>query len=232
VVSVLFLGFLIGMQHALEADHVAAVAAIATRGRSIRRIVRHGAIWGLGHSLALLVFGGGVLMLGTAVPAGLARGLELAVGVMLLLLGAGVLHRLIRERVHFHRHRHGDGVVHLHAHSHAGERRAHDPAHHTHAHPDTPTLRSLLVGMVHGMAGSAALLVLALSTIQSTLTGLLYIALFGCGSVVGMAALSAVIAVPLSYSARLLTWMHQVLQGAVGGVTLMIGAVIVYRTGF
>lgn len=231
MISVLFLGFLIGMQHALEADHVAAVAAIATHGRSVRKILRQGALWGLGHGLTLLLLGGMVLLMGSAVPAGLARMLEFAVGLMLVLLGIGVLRRLLRARIHFHLHRHGDDIVHIHAHSHAGERRAHDPAHHLHEHPSGLSLRSFLVGMLHGLAGSAALVVLALSSVQSTVTGLVYIALFACGSIVGMAALSAVIAVPLSYSARLLTWMHQALQGAVGGATVIIGGIIAYRTG-
>lgn len=229
--SVLFLGFLIGMQHALEADHVAAVAAIATRGRSVRKIAQQGAIWGLGHSLTLILLGGVVLLMGSAVPAGLAQMLEFAVGIMLVLLGIGVLCRLLRARIHFHLHRHGDGVVHIHAHSHAGEGRPHDPSHHVHEHPTALPLRSFLVGMVHGLAGSAALVVLALSSVQSTVTGLVYIALFACGSIVGMAALSAVIAVPLAYSARLLTWMHHGLQGAVGGVTVLIGGFIAYGAG-
>ena len=157
--------------------------------------------------------------------------LEFVVGLMLVLLGVGVLRRLFRARIHFHAHRHGDGVVHIHAHSHAGEGRGHDPAHHLHEHPGGLPLRSFLVGMVHGLAGSAALVVLALSSVQSAATGLAYIAIFACGSVVGMAALSAVIAVPLSYSARLLAWVHQGLQGAVGGATVIIGGIIAYRTG-
>ncbi len=229
--SILMLGFMIGMQHALEADHVAAVAAIATRGRSVRKIARQGAIWGLGHSLTLVLLGGMVLLMGSAVPPGLARMLEFSVGLMLVALGVGVLCRLVRARIHFHRHRHGDGVVHIHAHSHAGEGRAHDPAHHVHEHPGGLPLGSFLVGMVHGLAGSAALVMLVLSSVQSTVTGLAYIAVFACGSIVGMAALSAVIAVPLSYSTRLLTWAHYALQGAVGGATVVIGGIIAYRTG-
>lgn len=227
--SVLLLGLLLGMQHALEADHVAAVASIATRAGSVRRIVRHGAIWGLGHSATLLVIGGMLLLYSRAVPADLARLLELAVGVMLLGLGLGVLRRLRGARVHVHLHRHGDGVVHIHAHSHAREQEAHDKSHHDHDHPSGLPLRSLLVGVMHGMAGSAALLVLALASVQSILAGLLYVAVFGVGSILGMAALSAVIAVPLTYSARLLTRLHSLLQAGIGGATALVGAVIIYR---
>jgi ABC-type nickel/cobalt efflux system permease component RcnA len=227
--SVLFLGFLIGMQHALEADHVAAVVAIATRGSSVGGIVRQGAAWGLGHAVTLLVVGAAVLSIDSAVPEGLARMLELAVGVMLLLLGLDVLRRLLRQRVHFHLHRHGDGVVHVHAHSHAGEQGPHDAGLHRHDHPRDLPLRALMIGVVHGLAGSAALVVLALATVQSALTGLVYIALFGFGSIVGMAALSTVIAVPIGWSARLLTWSNRGLQAAIGCATTGLGGVIVYE---
>ena len=230
MVSVLLLGLLIGMQHALEADHVAAVASIAARAGSVRRVVRHGAVWGLGHSATLLVVGSAVVLLNTAVPEGMARVLELAAGVMLVGLGLDVLRRLLRARVHFHLHRHSDGVVHIHAHSHAGEQATHNSSRHDHDHPPGLPLRSLLVGVMHGMAGSAALLLLVLASVQSALAGLLYVAMFGLGSILGMAALSAVIAVPLAYSARLLTRLQQVLQAVIGGVTVLLGAIIVYRT--
>lgn len=230
--SVLLLGFLIGMQHALEADHVAAVASIATRGGPIGRILRQGAAWGLGHSVTLLIVGIAVLSYDSAVPESLARMLELAVGVMVLLLGLSVLRRVLRQRIHFHRHRHGDGIVHIHAHSHAGERKPHDLSLHRHDHLRGLPLRGLLIGIMHGMAGSAALLVLALAAVQSALTGLLYVVIFGFGSIVGMAALSAVIAVPLSWSARLLTRLNQALQAAIGCATLVLGVVIVYESAF
>ncbi len=93
-------------------------------------------------------------------------------------------------------------------------------------------MRALLIGMMHGMAGSAALLVLALAAVQTALTGLLYIAIFGFGSIVGMTALSATIAVPLNWSARLLTRLDQALQAAIGCATLVLGGVIVYETVF
>lgn len=229
--SILTLGFLIGMQHALEADHVAAVASIAARARSARAIVRHGAVWGLGHTLTLAAVGAAVLLAGAAVPDTLAQALEFSVGVMLVVLGAGVLARLVRDRVHFHVHGHRDGVVHMHAHSHAGEGRAHDPRRHDHEHPRRLPLRSLLVGMMHGLAGSAALLLLALASVESTLDGLLYILVFGLGSIAGMVALSALIAVPLAYSARALTWANRGLQAAIGCATVAVGGHMLYEVG-
>ena len=215
--GILGLGFLLGMQHALEADHIAAVSSIAARRSRVGDIVRHGLTWGLGHTLTLFAFAGAAILLGRAIPEHVARPMETAVGIMLVGLGAHVLWRLWRDRVHFHRHGHGDGTVHIHAHSHAGETLPHARAPHAHAHGFR--WRTLLVGLMHGMAGSAALLVLAVSQAASPALGLGYVALFGIGSMIGMAALSTVIAVPLAVSARWLTWANRGLQGAVGAVT-------------
>jgi hypothetical protein len=219
--GILGLGFLLGMQHALEADHIAAVSSIAARRSDVGDIVRHGLTWGLGHTLTLFVFAGAALLLGHAIPEAWSRPLETAVGIMLVGLGAHVLWRLWRERVHFHRHRHDDGTVHLHAHSHVGEIKPH--ARSAHGHDHGFRWRTLLVGLMHGMAGSAALLVLAVSQASSPAVGLGYVALFGVGSMIGMGALSVAIAVPIAISARWLTWANRSLQGAVGAVTILIG---------
>jgi hypothetical protein len=226
--GILGLGFLLGMQHALEADHIAAVSSIAARRTQVGDIVKHGLTWGLGHTLTLFVFAGAAILLGHAIPERLARPLETAVGIMLVGLGAHVLWRLWRDRVHFHKHGHGDGTVHIHAHSHAGETIAHARAAHAHAHGFR--WRTLLVGLMHGMAGSAALLVLTVSQAPNPLVGLGYVALFGIGSMVGMGALSTVIAVPLAVSARWLTWANRGLQAGVGVVTIAIGATTIYTT--
>ena len=219
--GILGLGFLLGMQHALEADHIAAVSSIASRRSEVTDIVKHGLTWGLGHTLTLFAFAGAAILLGHAIPAHLSRPLETAVGVMLVGLGAHVLWRLWRDRVHFHRHHHRDGTVHFHAHSHAGETVPHVKAAHAHAHGFR--WRTLLVGLMHGMAGSAALLVLAVTQASSAVAGLGYVALFGIGSMIGMGALSTVIAVPIAISARWLTWANRGLQAAVGLATIAIG---------
>jgi len=228
--GILGLGFLLGMQHALEADHIAAVSSIAARRSQVGDIVRHGLTWGLGHTLTLFVFAGAAIWLGRAIPEHVARPLEAAVGIMLVGLGTHVLWRLWRDRVHFHRHGHDDGTVHIHAHSHAGETRPHARAPHAHVHGFR--WRTLLVGLMHGMAGSAALLVLAVSQAASPAVGLGYVALFGIGSMIGMAALSTVIAVPLVVSARSLTWANRGLQGAVGVVTIAIGLTTIVEMAF
>lgn len=190
----------------------------------------HGAFWGIGHTLTLFLLGGVVLALDTLVPRDFALGLEFAVGAMLVLLGGDVLWRLLRRRVHFHAHRHG-GELHLHAHTHGpGTDHAADP--HRHEHGRRLHLRAALVGMVHGMAGSAALIVLALGSVDSFWLGLGYIAVFGLGSTLGMALLAGVISLPLRYSARTLNWAHTGLQAAVGSATIGVGAFLMYQVGY
>jgi ABC-type nickel/cobalt efflux system permease component RcnA len=228
--GILGLGFLLGMQHALEADHIAAVSSIAARRSNVGDVVKHGLTWGLGHTLTLFVFAGAALLLGHAIPASVARPLETAVGIMLVGLGAHLLWRLWRDRVHFHRHHHRDGTVHFHAHSHSGESAPHARSAHLHDHGFR--WRTLLVGLMHGMAGSAALLVLAVSRAPSPVAGLGYVALFGIGSMIGMGALSTAIAVPIVISARWLTWANRSLQGAVGVVTIAIGLNAIVATVF
>lgn len=231
MLEVLFLGFLIGLRHALEADHVAAVASLASGEKSIRRIVTHGVVWGIGHSVTLLAIGGTVVLLGVSMPERLAVWLEFAVGIMLIVLGAWVLIRLALDRIHFHTHRHDGDRWHFHAHSHACEPMAHDSAHHEHDHPPGLPWRSLMVGVMHGMAGSAALMLLTAATFTSAPLGMLYLALFGFGSIIGMGLLSVVIAVPMRYSAGMMTWSRHALQGIIGSATILLGAVMVYEFG-
>lgn len=227
--AILVFGFLLGMRHAIETDHVAAVATLVARSSSHRRAVFQGAVWGLGHTVTLFLAGSVVLFLDTVIPEQLAHGLETAVGVMLILLGGDLIRRMLRDRVHFHSHRHADGTVHFHAHSHAGQDRPHAQIHHEHEHARFPA-RALYVGLMHGLAGSAALILLTLSTVDAPAVGLLYIALFGVGSIGGMAALSVVISVPL-HGARRFTWLHNGIQTAVGVVSIAVGISLFYASG-
>lgn len=231
MLGILSVGLLIGMQHALEADHVAAVSCIATRERSVGRIVRHGVIWGFGHCLTLIVIAGGAILFGAVLPDRFSTLLEVLVGGMLVILGGQVIYRLVRDRLHFHRHRHSDGTVHLHAHSHAKDALPVQDTHpqqvpapkHDHGHPAGLPWRTLLIGMTHGMAGSAALLVVTAAGMQSSVLSFAYIALFGVGSLVGMALLSSLMAVPLAWSARAMTWTHRGLQSVTGTATAALG---------
>lgn len=228
--GILLLGLLIGMQHALEADHVAAVSSIAARKSTVGRIVAHGAVWGIGHTVTLMLVAGGAVLFGFVLNDLLASWLELIVGLMLVGLGGNLVYLLARERIHFHRHRHEDGTTHLHAHSHRDEPVPHEAAPHAHTHHRKLPVKTLLVGMMHGLAGSAALVVLTAATVHSAPLGLGYIVLFGMGSVLGMAALSAIIAVPLAWSSRALTWANSGLQGTIGTATIILGIFVVMES--
>lgn len=175
LIGILALGIVVGLQHALEADHVAAVSSIVSGERSLKRIIGHGTLWGIGHTLMLGAVAGSAIFLGTTLDDGVASWLEFGVGVMLVALGGSVVWRLIRDRIHFHAHRHGDGTVHLHAHSHAGETDRHDSRRHDHAHPQGLPWRTLVVGLMHGLAGSAALVVLTASQVAEPLVGIAYV---------------------------------------------------------
>ena len=229
--SILVVGLLLGMQHATEADHLAAVATLATRQNSLARTLRQGIAWGIGHTLTLMLFAGAVLALGQVISPGLGKGLETAVGLMLIVLGADVLRRLWRDRVHFHVHTHAPQPPHVHAHSHRGDGAHANSAHrHEHAPREWP-LRALAIGMVHGLAGSAALVVLSLQAVPSVTLGLGYIALFGVGSILGMAALSVAIAIPMKLSATHLGRLQHATSAAVGVATCALGVVMVWQIG-
>jgi ABC-type nickel/cobalt efflux system permease component RcnA len=232
-ISILLAGLLLGMKHATEADHLAAVATLATRQGSLGQALRQGAAWGLGHAVTLMVFGGVVLALGQAIPERLEHALETAVGLMLILLGADVLRRLAREGIHFHVHRHAAVGAHVHAHSHRGESVPHAASPHEHAHaPRRWPLRALAVGMMHGLAGSAALVVLSMQAVPSVPLGLAYIALFGIGSIAGMAMLSVIIAVPLRLSAGYLAGVHRAASALIGLASCALGAWMIVEIGY
>jgi len=227
--SLLAFGFFLGLKHALEADHVAAVASLASRSSSLREHVVLAGCWGVGHAATLLACGAAIVGLGLTLPAAVVAGAEVAVGVMLIVLGSDVLRRLRRRQVHFHVHRHADGRAHFHAHAHAGDA-VHDPAAHEHGHVHGLGLRALVVGGMHGLAGSAALVLLAAQTTRSVAHALAYCAVFGLGAILGMMALSLAISVPFRLSAHGLGRFQRALEGTLGTATIALGAWIALRT--
>lgn len=234
--SVWLLGFVIGMQHAFEADHLAAVSAIVSRKRGVSAITGHGVLWGIGHTVALLVVSGIVLLGNVSLPESFGSMLERLVGVVLVVLGAQLVYRLWRDRLHIHVHQHEGGARHLHSHSHRDdpEGEGHDPLRHEHDHLHEHEhvrmrerfeggVKTLLVGLLHGAAGSAALVVLVAASLDSPAAGILYVLLFGLGSILGMAVLTAVVALPLTATARKLTWANHSLQLAIAVGSVAIG---------
>jgi len=222
--SFLALGLLLGLKHALEADHLSTVATLASRSSSKRHTVGVAAAWGLGHAAALVVLGGALVALGATLPAAVVRAFELVVGIILIALGFDVLRRLRRGRIHLHAHEHG-GAWHLHAHGHAPQS---DPDHHDHAHGRALLGRSLLIGGVHGLAGSAAVAVLTLPA-GSIPLALAYLLVFGVGTVLGMIALSLAVSLPLTLSIRNSERARLALFSSLSVVDFALGAWIVFR---
>jgi cytochrome c biogenesis protein CcdA len=227
----MLLGLLLGMRHALEADHVAAVASLVLTSKSPRNSLVHGAVWGVGHTVTLMVVGTFVILTQSAISTTTAAVLEGCVGVMLVVLGLDVARRMLRGRMHLHLHEHVGGVRHIHAHSHAAQSatQARDTHEHHHVGAEQPGFpkRALFIGSMHGLAGSAALILLALRTTDSIGLGLVYMALFGLGSVIGMALLSAVIAVPFNYSAKPMRRLQHGLQCVIGMTNIGLGAYVI-----
>ena len=224
--SFLALGFAVGLAHALDADHVAAVATMMEKYDSRQGIILRGTAWGLGHTLALFLICSAVLMLGLTISGPLESALEMAVGIMIAGLGLRVLWKLRRERIHIHAHAH-NGERHVHAHSHAGDPDTHHAALHSHQHAARAMLPTLLVGLLHGAAGSAGLLVLVVATAPSTMQALLAFAVFGAGSLIGMTFLTAAASYPLGRIHRGAAWMRTSLALSIGGLACLVGGSVV-----
>ena len=223
IFSLLSLGFLLGLKHALDADHVAAILTIATENRTFWRSSLIGFCWGVGHTVILLVVGTAVLLFKLTIPSAWAKLFEVAVGVMLVGLGLSVAFALWRERVHLHAHRHNHGEQHRHLHSHSRG------AHHDHLHRFRLEYKSLAVGMVHGLAGSAALLLLVLAPVPSLGVGLVYILVFGAGSILGMVFLATAMSIPFAMSAERTARVHQTLRAAAALFSIVLGSTILFE---
>jgi hypothetical protein len=209
--SLVALGFVLGLRHATEADHLAAISTIVTERRSLLSSLVVGGLWGCGHTLALLIAGIAVLLLRYQMTDQMAHAFELCVGFMLVLLGANVLRTLV----------------------HRGESPSHN---HTtvasHSHSEAWLVaRLLLVGMVHGLAGSAPLLLLTLTVEASPLAAFTYIAVFGVGSMMGMAIMSLLLSVPARLTVEHFARTHLALRGLSGLFSVALGLLIVYGNG-
>lgn len=188
------IGFLLGIRHALDPDHVVAVSTIASEQKSLVRSSLVGAFWGLGHALALMVVSGALLALKLEIPDSVARWVEGGVAIMLVALGVMAIRRGHREwTIHAHKHSH-DGHEHVHLHQHYAKE---EPGTHVHRHVLGFGLRPFSVGIAHGLAGSAGLAIVAVGATSSAAAGLLYIGMLGLGSAVGMVLLTGIMSLPL-----------------------------------
>jgi ABC-type nickel/cobalt efflux system permease component RcnA len=254
LLALVVLGFFLGMRHATDPDHVVAVTTIVARHRQRGGAALIGALWGAGHTLTILVVGAGIILLGWVIPPRLGLSLELCVGVMLIVLGvlnlSGGLRRVAESAtpatggghdhspVHVHPHPHGD-YIHTHVHG-------HDPESHPHSPDETPlarldrwfgalgayqSARPLVVGIVHGLAGSAAVALLVLTTIRDPGWSILYLLVFGAGTVAGMMLITVAIAWPFSRAGARSGRLQTGLRVASGVVSLAFGIVLAYRIG-
>jgi len=245
VLALTALGFFLGMRHATDADHVIAVGTIVARQRTLRGGLFIGIAWGLGHTLTIVVVGGAIILFGVVIPPAVGLTMEMTVALMLVALGlwnlAGIV-QSVRAQVggerHSHAHQHGDYVHH--------HRHGHSPNEHGHRDDQTPQawldrhlgglglyqiVRPLVVGVVHGLAGSAAVALLVLTTIGEPRWALAYLLLFGLGTIVGMMLVTLLLAAPVTYVSTRLQHAERHLRLASGLLSLGFGLLLVYHIG-
>jgi ABC-type nickel/cobalt efflux system permease component RcnA len=226
LIPALGLGFLLGLTHALDADHVAAVGTLVSESRGLRRSSLLGASWGIGHSLSLLVAGLLVLGLRFTIPPRFSAAAELAVGLMLVGLGARAIWKVLREkRLHWHVEER-DGAASLHVHAH----RVPEGPSNAHGHAFPLERRPFLVGCLHGLAGSGSLTLLVLSTLSSPLAGLAYLGLFSLGSIAGMTLLTGLLSLPVAYALERGTGFARQVRMAAGAISLVLGVALAGET--
>jgi high-affinity nickel-transport protein len=251
ILSIIALGFFLGMRHATDPDHVIAVTTIVSRERSIGPAAWIGALWGLGHTITIFAVGAGIILVGWVIPTRLGLSMEFSVGLMLILLGilnlTGMLQWVndqflpsspVSPSVRSHPHSHG-GRVHTHPH-------VHDPESHSHAAENKSlgfldrafgklgmyqVLRPLVVGLVHGLAGSAAVALLVLTTIRQPRWAVAYLLVFGTGTIAGMMLITAAIAVPFTYASNRFTNLNRTLRVATGLLSVAFGLFLTYQIG-
>jgi ABC-type nickel/cobalt efflux system permease component RcnA len=213
VFAVLLLGFVLGMRHATDSDHVVAVTTIVSQQRSVRAAGLIGAVWGVGHTLTILVVGGAIIFFSVVIPPRLGLSMEFSVALMLVLLGGANLFGATRQIAEL-----------AHGHDHAA------PPRHAPVRPTT-LARPLMVGVVHGLAGSAAVALLVLTTIRDPRWALLYLLLFGAGTVVGMMLLTSMIAVPFAIAADRFARVNRRMVQITSLISIGLGLFIAYRIG-
>ena len=246
ILSVILLGLLLGLQHATDPDHVAAVATILSRRPRFSSGALIGAFWGVGHTLTIVGVGGAIILLNLTISHTVGLSLELAVAVMLVLLGSLRLVWTFKGRDHVHpehleaAHDHAAGPA-FHSHTHTHDGIAHT---HPHLHPSrrmldalksvgvAQALRSVGIGIVHGLAGSAAVALLVLSTIKNPSWAVAYLLVFGAGTILGMMAITAAMTVPFALTARRFVRLNRALAFGTGAVSLSLGVFLIYEIGF
>ena len=226
--SILGLGFILGLKHALDADHLVAVSTIVSERKGFWSSSIVGALWGLGHTASLLIVGLIMIAFNFQIPEKIATGMEFCVALMLIILGVNVLRKIITKKstVHLHTHNHHEHA-HIHPHTHdIAEGHEHDGAHHHGKIGKKP----FFVGMVHGIAGSAALMLVVLASISSRPLALMYIAIFGIGSVGGMFLMSALIGLPFTFTLKY-ERLNNIVRTTAGIISVVFGLFYAWEIG-
>lgn len=251
LLTVISVGFLLGMRHATDPDHVIAVTTIVSRQRSVRHAGLIGVLWGVGHTITILFVGAAIILFNLVIPPRIGLTMELAVGLMLILLGvlnlSGVTQWLTERFMPAHSH---DGVIHSHAHAHGADAHTHVHGHNPEVHlhlEQKPQgsfqnalarvglyqlLRPLAVGIVHGLAGSAAVALLVLTTIRDPRWAVVYLLVFGVGTIAGMMLITMVIGAPFAYTGKRFTSFNRGLGVASGLVSMAFGLFVTFQIGF
>lgn len=232
-VTALIIGFTLGLKHATEVDHVVAISTIVSQHKNVFRSAIVGALWGAGHTASLLVVGTIALLLRVAIPERVSGWLEFCVALMIIGLGISALWRALKKSNQFHVHEHShDGLTHKHVHFHEHEKK-HEPSstsRHSHA-VSRVGVKPLLIGTMHGLAGSGALTLLVLTQIRSPFIGFLYLAIFGIGSIAGMVLMSGLLGLPFALTSNNLTKLHRHLQTVAAALSICFGIWYAYHTG-
>ena len=232
MMAVLSIGLVFGLKHATEVDHVVAISTIVSRHKNVFHSALVGALWGAGHTASLLIVAVIVLTLRVAIPERVSSWFELGVAIMIVCLGVSALRRAMRKNAHVHVHEHShNGLAHTHIHFHENETK-HEPApapRHSHAVSHLGW-KPVLIGMMHGLAGSGALTLLVLTQISSSWIGFLYVATFGLGSIAGMLLMSGLIGLPFAFSSKKLTHLHQRLQTLAAVFSICFGIWYAYKS--
>ncbi len=227
--TTLALGFVLGLRHATEPDHVAAVSTFSTREKNPFRAIFIGAFWGMGHTAALIFFGMAIALLRLTVSDRLSHWLDFAVGIMLIILGINVLMKFFRKGPRLHRHVHNhDGVQHSHFHFHADADKEH--VHH-HVHGFRAAGKPFMVGVIHGLAGTAAVMLLFVSTIPSIALAAAYLFVFGAGTILCMMAMSFLMGLPAAYATERAQVLQYGVQLAAGLFSLGFGMFLAWDVG-
>ncbi len=223
LLSVLALGFILGIKHAVEPDHVIAVSTMASKSKKIWHASLAGVFWGIGHTATLFIVGIAFILMKGEIPETLAMSLEFLVGIMLVYLGVTTI--LSLRNIHVHEHEHdGEEHKHIHSHQHEGNHN------HIHEHKKVSFVKSMLIGFVHGLAGSGAMILLTMSTVKSVWEAVMYILIFGVGTVIGMLFFTTIIGIPFVFSKQRLR-VNRTLTMTMGAISTVFGMYYMYNLG-